>query len=67
MNLSKFEALDPNLLIGLVNTALRNDHEDLEDLIRTHDIAKESLLLKLRDAGYDYVADINQFRAGSAG
>jgi len=31
-------------------------------LIRFHDLDQERLLQKLREAGYHYVADLNQFR-----
>lgn len=62
MKLNSFETIDSHLLFGLVNTALRNDFNDLEDLIRFHDLDQERLLKKLEEAGYHYVADINQFR-----
>lgn len=67
MKLSNFQSMDPHLLVGLVNTALRNDFEDLEDLVATHDLDKESLEQKLSDMGYAYVASINQFRSAGTG
>jgi hypothetical protein len=54
--------MDPHLLVGLVNTELRNHSESLEDLIKTHDLPEEELRLKLGEAGYDYRAEQNQFR-----
>tara|TARA_R110002096_G_scaffold46589_10_gene124312 strand:- start:1206 stop:1409 length:204 start_codon:yes stop_codon:yes gene_type:complete len=65
MNLSTYQSMDPHLLVGLLNTALRNESEDLEDLIRTHDFNKETLIQKLKEAGYQYVTDLNQFRSRS--
>lgn len=62
MNLSHFETMDPNLLPGLINTALRNDCSDLEDLIKTFDLDREALHRKLKDLGYEYVAEVNQIR-----
>ncbi|MDF1825515.1 MAG: DUF4250 domain-containing protein [Verrucomicrobiales bacterium] len=62
MNLSNFDQLDPNLLPGLLNTALRNDCESLDDLARTHDLDQEALEQKLKHLGYHYVAEVNQFR-----
>lgn len=62
MNLRHFDKLDPNLLPGLLNTALRNDSESLEDLVRTHDLDGEALAQKLKHLGYEYVAEVNQFR-----
>lgn len=63
MKLSSYQTMDPHLLVGLVNTALRNDFTDLDDLAATHDLDREILEKKLGDAGYSYVASINQFRS----
>ena len=54
--------MDPHLLVGLVNTELRNNSESLEDLVKTHDITEEDLIEKLRVAGYDYREEQKQFR-----
>lgn len=62
MNLSRFETMDPNLLPGLINTALRNDHANLDDLIKTHDLDREAFLEKIKNLGYEYVAEVNQIR-----
>jgi hypothetical protein len=62
MNLHAFETIHPDLLPGLVNTALRNDCDDLEDLCRTHDIDQEGLVARLGELGYRYVTEIRQFR-----
>lgn len=62
MKLAAFQTMDPLLLPGLVNTALRNDCEDLDDLLRTHDIEREALEERMEKIGYRYVAASNQFR-----
>lgn len=62
MNLRAFETIHPDLLPGLVNTALRNDCDDLEDLCRTHDLDQDRLEARLRELGYRYVAEVRQFR-----
>lgn len=62
MKLSSFQTMDPLLLPGLVNTALRNDCDDLDDLVRTHDIARDALEERMASLGYRYVAASNQFR-----
>jgi len=62
MKLSSFQTMDPLLLPGLVNTALRNDCDDLEDLVRTHDIDREALERRMETLGYRYLAESNQFR-----
>ncbi|HRQ87960.1 MAG TPA: DUF4250 domain-containing protein [Bacteroidia bacterium] len=62
MNLRSFRAIHPDLLPGLVNTALRNDCEDLDDLAASHDLDREALEQRLEELGYRYVAEIRQFR-----
>jgi len=62
MNLSNFLTMDTHLLLGLVNTELRNCCPDLEDLVKTHDLDPEMLIGKLAAAGYEYQVDQNQFR-----
>jgi hypothetical protein len=63
MKLSSFQTMDPLLLPGMVNTALRNDCEDLDDLVRTHDIDREALEAKMESLGFSYLKESNQFRA----
>ena len=48
MKLTSFETMDPHLLLGLVNTALRNDFEDLKDLVRSHDLDQDRLVQRLK-------------------
>ena len=62
MNFSKWKDMDPHLLVGLVNTELRNHSESLEDLIKTHDLPEDDLKGKLAEAGYAYRPEQNQFR-----
>ena len=62
MNLRNFERLDPNLLPGLINTALRNDCANFDDLVKTHDLDRERLLETLDGIGYQYDPELNQVR-----
>jgi hypothetical protein len=62
MDFSKWKCMDPHLLVGLVNTELRNHSESLEDLVKTHDLPEENLRRKLGEAGYGYRSEQNQFR-----
>lgn len=62
MNLSRYEGMDPHLLVGLVNTELRNQAESLEDLVKTHGLDEGALVSKLSKAGYDYQPELRQFR-----
>jgi len=54
--------MDPHMLVGIVNTRLRSDFEDLEDLCGRCDWDLQELKQKLERAGYRYVREINQFR-----
>lgn len=62
MDWTKFISMDPQLLVGLVNTELRNHSQSLEDLCRTHDIEMEALIDRLASADYHYQAEQKQFR-----
>lgn len=62
MDLSNFQRMDPHLLVGLVNTELRNHCESLDDLVKTHNLDQEVLENRLTDAGYVYRSEQNQFR-----
>jgi hypothetical protein len=62
MDLSNFRAMDPHLLLGLVNTELRNHCDSLEDLVKTHDLDPDELTAKLAQTGYEYQPAQNQFR-----
>ena len=62
MDLGRFHSMDPSLLVGVVNTALRNDYESLEDLCLTHDISSEELVQRLASGGYEFRGEQQQFR-----
>lgn len=62
MNLANFLAMDPHLLLGLLNTELRNHCDSLDDLVKTHNLDPEALAAKMAAAGYVYQAEQNQFR-----
>ncbi len=63
MSLKNYQTMDVQLLLGLVNTALRNDCDSLDDLVKREDIDAEVLAERLGTIGMVYHADINQFRA----
>jgi hypothetical protein len=62
VNLANYRLMDPHLLIGLINTELRNHCESLEDLVKTYDLDEALLIAKLSEAGYIYRQEQNQFR-----
>jgi hypothetical protein len=63
MRLTRLDTMDPHLVLGLINTALRNDAEDLDDLVATHDLDETALRATLRAIGYVYDPLTRQFRA----
>ncbi len=62
MDLGNYQKMDPHLLVGLVNTELRNSCDSLEDLLKTHNLEEDVLVERLKGAAYEYRPDQNQFR-----
>ena len=62
MDWSQFQRIEPHLLLGLINTELRNHADSLEDLCLTHDIDQEKVCAHLATANYHFQAEQNQFR-----
>ena len=62
MDLSRYRKKEPHLLLGLVNTELRNHCDSLDDLVKTHDLDEKALRAKLKEGGYEYQERQNQFR-----
>ena len=62
MDWNNIENMDPNLLVGIVNTALRNHFASLEDLCKSHDVDRETLCRALAAEDYEYLPEANQFR-----
>ena len=62
MDFRNYDTMDPHLLVGLVNTALRNHCNSLEDFCRTHDLDPTELIERLKSADYHYQPEQNQFR-----
>jgi len=54
--------MDPHLLVGLLNTELRNHCDSLDDLVKTHNLDPALLVAKMAAAEYAYVVGQNQFR-----
>ncbi|MGF1878316.1 DUF4250 domain-containing protein [Photobacterium frigidiphilum] len=62
MNLSKYETMDPVMLMSIVNMKIRDEFEDLDSLINYFEIDKEILINRLKQAGFDYLPEVKQFR-----
>lgn len=50
------------MLVGLINTELRNHCDSLDDLVKKHGLNQPKLVTALGKAGYDYQPEQNQFR-----
>ena len=62
MDWSLFAAMDPDLLLGIVNTELRNHFDSLQSLCLYHAIDPVALCQHLEKGNYYYQADLGQFR-----
>ena len=62
MKLQTFATMDPHLLVGLVNTELRNNASSLDDLCKTHGLEEPALLARLAEGGYYFSEEAGQFR-----
>lgn len=62
MDLSNYLSMDPHLLVGLLNTELRNHCDSLEDLVKTHNLDPKLLIDLMAASGYLYRSEQNQFR-----
>lgn len=62
MNLANYQTMDPHLLVGLINTELRNNAESLEDLCKTHGLEEALLKERLARGSYEWMPEQGQFR-----
>lgn len=53
---------DPDILLSLINTKLRDEYSSLDDLCDSLDIEKSQVLEILEPAGYKYDESQNQFK-----
>lgn len=59
---TNYLTMDPNILYSIVNTKLRNDFDDLEDLAKSLELERRMLEQRLAGAGFHYDPARNQFR-----
>ena len=53
---------NPYLLLSVVNTALRNDYENLNDYCLSRGESEEEIVNKLKEIGYYYSEEENAFK-----
>lgn len=53
---------DPNILLSVLNTKLRDQYDSLDALCEDLDVNKEELVNKMAGASYTYDEATNQFK-----
>lgn len=54
--------MDPIMLSSVLNTKLRDQYKDLDQLCEDLQLDKEEIMNKLKNVGFEYIPEINQFR-----
>lgn len=62
MDLAKFESMDPIMLMSIVNMKIRDEFQNLDELVKYYDIDRQKLIYKLASAGFEYLPEAKQFR-----
>lgn len=60
--LSRYESMDPFILLSAVNLKLRDEYSSLEDLCKSLEIDEAKLCARIKSVGYTYNAEQNQFK-----
>ena len=53
---------DPVMLLSYINTQLRDNYRDLDDLCDRLDVSKAEIQEKLGKIGYSYKEELHQFK-----
>ncbi|MDE5946254.1 MAG: DUF4250 domain-containing protein [Oscillospiraceae bacterium] len=53
---------DPAILLSYINTQLRDNYKNLDDLCKTLDVSEDDITEKLRKIGYLYDEKLNRFK-----
>lgn len=53
---------DPAMLMSVVNMKLRDEYASIDQLCNAYGVSRDELVEKLKNAGFDYIPGINQFR-----
>lgn len=62
MTNESIKTMDPQILLSLINTKLRDQYESLEALCDDLGITEEEIIKKLKSIGYEYNKESNQFK-----
>jgi hypothetical protein len=52
---------DPNMLYSYINMMLRDKFDSLEEFCNVNDADMDEIVEKLKAAGFEYDAELNQF------
>lgn len=61
MDLKNFKTMDNVILYGIVNMKLRDEFDNLDELVAFYDISKDELIEKLHSGGYKFDPEHNHF------
>lgn len=53
---------DPAILLSYINTQLRDNYKNLDDLCKSLDVSEADIINKLKSIGYSYDEKLNRFR-----
>ncbi|NLC66759.1 MAG: DUF4250 domain-containing protein [Clostridium sp.] len=62
MLFNDIEAMDPNILLSIINMKLRNESRNFEDLCAYYNLDSEEIKTKLKQIDYHYKKNENQFK-----
>lgn len=62
MGNNSMKIIDPNILLSIINTKLRDQYDSLDLLCYDLEITKEDILNRLESIGYNYNEKENQFK-----
>lgn len=52
---------DPNMLLSVINTKLRDKYKNIDELAEDLNVNKEEIVEKLKAIGYKYDIQLNRF------
>jgi len=62
MTNDSIKIIDPNILLSVINTKLRDQYASLDILCYDLELTKEIILNRLKEINYDYNEEENQFK-----
>lgn len=58
----RYQSMDPYILLSAINLKLRDHYKSLDDLCAAKEMDREKLCQRLKDLGYTYDPEQNQFK-----